>query len=150
MKCPFCESLENKVLESRKLEEGRLIRRRRKCSSCDSKFTSYERIIESPIWVIKKDGSREKFSRAKILDGILRATKKRGISVESVEALIDDIERAIHKESGREVSTTRIGELVMERLRNIDEVAYVRFASVYKHFNDVSEFAKEITRLSRN
>ena len=150
MKCPFCESLENKVLESRKLEEGRLIRRRRKCSSCDSKFTSYERIIESPIWVIKKDGSREKFSRAKILDGILRATKKRGISVEAVEALIDDIERSIHKESGREVSTTRIGELVMERLRNIDEVAYVRFASVYKQFDDVSEFAKEITRLSRN
>ena len=150
MKCPFCESLENKVLESRKLEEGRLIRRRRKCSSCDSKFTSYERISESPIWVIKKDGSREKFNRGKVLDGILRATKKRGISIEVIEELIDDAEREIHKESGREVSTTRIGELVMERLRNIDEVAYVRFASVYKQFNDVSEFAKEITRLSRN
>jgi len=150
MKCPFCDSLDNKVLESRKLEEGRLIRRRRKCSSCDSKFTSYERIIESPIWVIKKDGSREKFARGKILDGILRATKKREVSVETIEELIDDIERAIHKESGREVSTLRIGELVMERLKKIDEVAYVRFASVYKQFNDVSEFAKEITKLSRN
>ncbi len=150
MKCPFCESLKNKVLESRKSEEGRLIRRRRKCLSCESKFTSYERVIESPIWVIKRDGTREKFVRAKILDGILRATRKRGVSLEVVEELVDDVERAIHKESGREVSSQRIGELVMGRLRNVDEVAYVRFASVYKKFNDVSEFAKEITKLSRN
>lgn len=150
MKCPFCESLENKVLESRKSEEGRLIRRRRKCLACESKFTSYERVIESPIWVKKKDGTREKFVRAKILDGILRATRKRGVSLEKVEELVDDVERAIHKESGREVPSQRIGELVMDRLRTVDDVAYVRFASVYKQFNDVSEFAKEITRLSRN
>lgn len=149
MKCPFCDSLENRVLESRKLEEGRLIRRRRKCLSCEGKFTSYERIVESPIWVIKRSGSREKFFRNKIIEGILRATKKRNVSIEKIEEIVDDIERTIHKESGREVTSQRIGELVMERLRMVDEVAYVRFASVYKQFNDVSEFVKEITKLNK-
>jgi transcriptional repressor NrdR len=148
MKCPFCENIEDKVLESREIEDGKAIRRRRECASCRGRFTSYERVEEKPILVIKRDGRREQFSRDKVLAGIFRACEKRPVSGETVEELADDIERNLHREVGREVLSSKIGELVMERLQKIDKIAYIRFASVYRKFEDLSEFIKEVKEIN--
>jgi len=148
MKCPFCENLEDKVIESREIDEGKAIRRRRECSSCRNRFTSYERVEEKPLLVIKRDGRREQFSRDKLAAGILKACEKRPVSIEMVETMVDEIEREIHREAGREVLSSKIGEMVMKKLQGMDKIAYVRFASVYRKFEDPSEFiehAKEIS-----
>jgi transcriptional repressor NrdR len=148
MKCPFCESIEDKVLESREVDEGRGVRRRRECLACRDRFTTFERVEERPLIVIKRDGRREQFVREKMRAGILRACKKRPISLEAVELLIDAVEKAIHREEGREVNTFKIGELIMQKLQAIDKVAYVRFASVYRKFEHVSEFIKEVEEIA--
>ncbi len=148
MKCPFCQTIEDKVLESREIEEGGAVRRRRECLSCRGRFTSYERVEEKPTLVIKRDGRREQFSREKIQGGILRACEKRPVAAGVLEKMIDEIEKEIHREAGREVSTANIGEMVMDRLQGIDKIAYVRFASVYRKFEHVSEFVKEIKEIS--
>jgi transcriptional repressor NrdR len=148
MKCPFCESVEDKVLESRETEEGRGIRRRRECDSCHERYTTFERIEEKPMMVIKRDGRREQFNQAKMRGGILHACQKRPISVEVVDQLVWEIERTVHREEGREVETQKIGELVMERLSKIDKIAYVRFASVYRKFEHISEFIKEVKEVA--
>lgn len=144
MKCPFCDSIEDKVLESRETEEGRGIRRRRECDSCHERYTTFERIEEKPMMVIKRDGRREQFNRGKMRGGIVHACQKRPISVEVIDQLVWEIERTVHREEGREVETEKIGELVMERLSKIDKIAYVRFASVYRKFEHLSEFIKEV------
>jgi len=148
MKCPFCQSIEDKVLESRETEEGKAIRRRRECLSCRGRFTSYERIEEKPLLVIKRDGRREQFNREKVRSGILKACEKRPISAERVEGMVDEIEKEIHREAGREVLSSKVGEMVMEKLQAADKVAYVRFASVYRKFEDPSEFIKHIKEIS--
>ncbi len=144
MHCPFCDHTEDKVLESRETEEGRAVRRRRECLKCGERFTSYERIELKPLTVVKRDGSHEQFSRQKLFNGIFRSCEKRPVPLETIEALVDEVELAAYKESGREVETKKLGELVMERLPKIDQVAYVRFASVYRKFEDVSEFVREV------
>ncbi|MFH1386725.1 MAG: transcriptional regulator NrdR [bacterium] len=148
MKCPFCDSIEDKVLESREIDDGSAVRRRRECSSCRGRFTSYERIEERPLLVIKRDGRREQFNRSKVVNGILHACEKRPVSIETIEAIVDEIEKELHKEAGREVLSSKIGRLVMEKLQAVDKVAYIRFASVYRKFEDVSEFLKEVKELS--
>ncbi|MCU0640830.1 MAG: transcriptional regulator NrdR [Candidatus Margulisbacteria bacterium] len=148
MKCPFCDTIEDKVLESREVDEGMVIRRRRECLSCRGRFTSYERIEERPIMVIKRDGRREQFNRDKVIRGILHACQKRPVSLETIETIVDEIEREIHREAGREVQSSKIGELIMEKMQAVDKVAYVRFASVYRKFEHVSEFLKEVKELT--
>lgn len=148
MKCPFCENIEDKVIESREIDEGKAIRRRRECSSCRGRFTSYERVEEKPLLVIKRDGRREQFSRDKLASGILKACEKRPVSIEMVETMVDEIEREIHREAGREVLSSKIGEMVMEKLQGMDKIAYVRFASVYRKFEDPSEFIKHAKEIS--
>ena len=148
MRCPFCENIEDKVLESRESDEGKAIRRRRECSSCRGRFTSYERVEEKPLLVIKRDGRREQFSRDKLSSGILKACEKRPVSIVAVEGMVDEIEKQIHHEAGREVLSSRIGEMVMEKLQGMDKVAYVRFASVYRKFEDPSEFIKHVNEIS--
>lgn len=144
MKCPFCGHLEDKVIDSRLGREGNAIRRRRECLSCKRRFTTYEAIEDIMPMVIKKDGRREPFDRQKILQGLKKACEKRPISIEVLEAMVDDIERKIQESSEKEISTTWIGEEVMRRLHSLDEVAYVRFASVYRQFKDINEFMKEL------
>jgi len=148
MKCPFCQNVEDKVLESREIEEGKAIRRRRECLSCRERFTSYERVEEKPILVIKRDGRREQFSRGKICSGIFKACEKRPVSAEVVEKTVDEIVKEIHREAGREVSSSKIGGMVMERLQGLDKIAYIRFASVYRKFEDLSEFINEVKEIS--
>ena len=148
MKCPFCDSVEDKVLESREVDDGSTIRRRRECIGCRGRFTSYERIEERPIMVIKRDGRREQFSRSKVVKGILHACEKRPVSMDAIEVVVDEIERELHREAGREVLSSKIGSLVMEKLQELDKVAYIRFASVYRKFEDISEFLKEVKELS--
>ncbi len=148
MKCPFCESIEDKVLESREIEDGKVIRRRRECDSCRGRFTSYERVEEKPVLVIKRDGRREQFSREKIQAGIFKACQKRPVSAEVVEEMICDVEKEIHREAGREVLSSKIGEMVMGKLQEVDKVAYIRFASVYRKFEDLSEFVREVNELT--
>jgi len=148
MKCPFCESVEDKVLESREVEDGITIRRRRECLSCRGRFTSYERIEERPLLVIKRDGRREQFSRTKVIKGILHACEKRLVSMDTIELIADEVEKELHREAGREVLSSKIGGLVMEKLQAIDKVAYIRFASVYRKFEDVSEFLKEVKEVT--
>ena len=147
MKCPFCGGVEDRVLESRETDEGRGIRRRRECLSCRGRFTTFERTEERPLLVIKRDGRREQFSREKIRTGILRACEKRPVPLEVIEGLVDEIEKALHREDGREVSSAKVGELVMERLQQVDKVAYIRFASVYRKFEHVHEFIKEVNEI---
>lgn len=144
MKCPYCGYLEDKVVDSRATAEDTAIRRRRECLNCGKRFTTYEYIEELALVVVKKDGRREAFDRGKILTGIMRACEKRPVGVEQMEDIITDIERAIHKKPEREVPATVIGSLVMERLRKLDDVAYVRFASVYRQFKDVGQFMDEL------
>ncbi|MFC1540535.1 transcriptional regulator NrdR [Candidatus Margulisiibacteriota bacterium] len=148
MKCPFCENIEDKVLESREIEEGMAVRRRRECLSCRGRFTSYERTEEKPLLVIKRDGRREQFGRDKIRNGILRACEKRPVAVAAVDTIVDEIERELHREAGREVNSAKIGELVMDKIQEIDKIAYVRFASVYRKFENLSEFVKEVKEIS--
>lgn len=150
MRCPFCLHLDSKVLDSRQTEEGASIRRRRECSSCQKRFTTYERVEELPFLVIKRDGGREAFSRTKILNGILRACEKRPISLDVIEKTVDEIERQIRSGPDREVASELIGELVMDKLRELDDVAYVRFASVYRQFKDVDNFIEEVQQLRQD
>lgn len=147
MKCPFCGYEESKVIDSRPTDEGERIRRRRECLKCSKRFTTYEMIESLPIIVIKKDGSRETFDRQKLLTGMLRACEKRPVSIEMLDRAITDIETVIQNSLDREVSSDKIGELVMEKLKGIDEVAYVRFASVYRQFKDINTFMNELNKL---
>lgn len=147
MKCPFCAYEESKVIDSRPTDEGERIRRRRECLQCGKRFTTYEMIESLPIIVIKKDGLRESFDRQKLLTGMLRACEKRPVSIETLDRVISDIETVIQNSLDREVSSDKIGELVMEKLKAIDEVAYVRFASVYRQFKDINTFMAELNKL---
>jgi len=147
MKCPFCNHLENRVLDSRISREGDLTRRRRECFKCSKRFTTYERIEEIVPWVVKKDGRREAFNHIKITSGIKRACEKRPISVKKIEELISEIERYFQDSGEREIKSDEIGNLVMAKLKELDEVAYVRFASVYREFKDISEFVTELKNL---
>src|SRR5713226_9725795 len=137
MTCPFCGHVHDKVVDSRESKEGDLIRRRRQCLGCDRRFTTYERIDEVPYMVVKKDGRREKFDRQKVLTGLLKACEKRPVSMGKLAEMVDEVEGRLAESAEREMSTTEIGELLVERLRNLDKIAYVRFASVYKDFQDV-------------
>lgn len=147
MKCPYCNHLESKVIDSRYTEEHTCIRRRRECISCQERFTTYERLEDLPLMVIKKDGDMELFDRNKLMTGLLKACEKRSVSQEELEQLITDIEKELRNDMKQEVYSSEIGELVMNRLRDIDEVAYVRFASVYRQFKDVEKFKQELERL---
>ena len=147
MKCPFCAFEESKVIDSRPTDEGQRIRRRRECLECGKRFTTYEIIESLPIIVIKKDKSRETFNRDKLMTGLLRACEKRPVSIDTLDNMIDDIEAIIQNSLDREVSSERIGQLVMEKLKKIDEVAYVRFASVYRQFKDINTFMNELNKL---
>jgi transcriptional repressor NrdR len=147
MKCPYCGYLQDKVVDSRESREGEVIRRRRECLECNRRFTSYERIEEIPYMVIKKDGSREEFDRQKIMSGLKKACEKRPVSPMQLESIVNEIEAFVQETSERERSTGSIGELVMERLRVLDKVAYVRFASVYLDFKDIKEFMSELRDL---
>lgn len=140
MKCPFCAHPDDKVVDSRTIKDGELIRRRRECLSCSKRFTTYERIEEIPLMVVKKDGRREAFDRSKIVIGILKACEKRPVGVEQIEDVVDRIEKDINSSVEKEVRAETIGSLVMEELKVLDEVAYVRFASVYRQFKDINEF----------
>jgi transcriptional repressor NrdR len=147
VRCPFCSHLKDKVVDSRESGAGDAIRRRRECLACGRRFTSYERIEEIPYYVIKKDGRREEFDRAKLMAGLHRACEKRPISAKALTTLVDEIEQMVQDRSEREVDAAIIGEKVMERLRELDKVAYVRFASVYRQFEDVQEFMTELRDL---
>ena len=149
MKCPFCGHIEDKVVDSRESKEGEAIRRRRECLKCEKRFTTYERIDEIPYMVVKKDGRRERFDRQKLLSGLLRASEKRPVPMARLESLVDEAETFVADSPERERSTAEIGELLMERLRQIDKVAYVRFASVYRDFQDEQEFFKELKTLMK-
>ncbi len=149
MRCPFCAHIEDKVVDSREAKDGDSIRRRRECLSCGRRFTSYERIDEIPYMVVKKGGQRELFERNKVLAGLLRACEKRPISMGQLEAIVDDIEKAVQDSTDRELATSEIGKIIMLRLKALDKVAYVRFASVYLEFEDVSEFMTELKDLVR-
>jgi len=150
MKCPYCDNPETKVIDSRPTEDGHAIRRRRGCEKCGKRFTTYEKVEESMIMVIKKDGRREAFDRTKILNGIIKACEKRPVPMAEIERMVNDIERGLNNLMEKEVESTFIGELVMDQLKKVDEVAYVRFASVYRQFTDVNTFVKEIEKLIGN
>ena len=150
MKCPFCGYLEDKVVDSRESREGDAIRRRRECLKCERRFTSYERIDEIPYMVIKKDERREPFDRTKIMAGLLRACEKRPVPSSKLDAIVNQIEKYVQESPERERPTSKIGEMVMRRLKELDKVAYVRFASVYLEFEDVTEFMHELKTLVRS
>lgn len=147
MKCPFCSFEESRVVDSRPTDEGERIRRRRECTRCIKRFTTYEMIESVPLVVVKKDKSREVFDRSKLFNGILRACEKRPVSIEDIEKAVVEIETSLQNSLDREVQTELIGELTMEKLKSIDEVAYVRFASVYRQFKDINTFMDELTKL---
>ncbi len=147
MNCPFCNTYDTKVLDTRAADEGRSIRRRRECNSCQKRFTTYEKLESIPLVVVKKDGRRDIFDSDKILRGLIKACEKRPVSIEELEKMVADIERSLSNNMDKEITTTIIGEEVMKRLKDIDEVAYVRFASVYREFKDVNTFLKEIEEL---
>ena len=147
MKCPYCGFRESKVVDSRPAEEGSSIRRRRECLSCERRFTTYETVESLPIVVIKKDGSRQSFDRSKVLRGMIRACEKRPVSLAALEKIADEIELELQNSMEREISTDCIGEKVMDRLRCVDQVAYVRFASVYRQFKDIDTFMAELNKL---
>ena len=150
MKCPFCGHLQDKVVDSRESKEGDAIRRRRQCLACQRRFTSYERIDEIPYMVVKKDGRRERFDRQKVLAGLLKACEKRPVSMIQLETIADKAEVMVQESSEREASTRSIGEMIMNELKNLDKVAYVRFASVYLDFKDVQEFMTELKDLLKS
>ncbi|HTQ87390.1 MAG TPA: transcriptional regulator NrdR [Candidatus Solibacter sp.] len=147
MKCPFCSHKEDKVVDSREASAGDLIRRRRECLKCHKRFTTYERIDEIPYMIAKKDGRRERFDRQKLLQGLLKACEKRPIPIPKIEALVEEVEAFVHESTDRERTSTEIGEMLMNRLKKLDKVAYVRFASVYLDFKDVKEFLNELKGL---
>ena len=147
MKCPYCGHLGDKVVDSRESREGEVIRRRRECLECGKRFTSYERIDEIPYMVVKKDGSRERFDRQKVIHGLLKACEKRPVSVSALEGIADRVESSLQDRPEKEIATADIGGFVMEELKRLDKVAYVRFASVYRHFRDIGEFMTELNNL---
>ena len=147
MKCPFCSNLDSKVIDSRPTDEGTKIRRRRECTNCGQRFTTYEIVESVPLIVIKKDNSREPFDRDKLFKGIMAACERRPVSAKKMEEVVSNIESKLQNSLEREVHSTQIGELVMESLKKLDEVAYVRFASVYRHFSDIDTFMEEIVKL---
>jgi transcriptional repressor NrdR len=149
VRCPHCGSDESKVVDSRDSEAGDSVRRRRECLSCERRYTTYERVEEAPLMVIKRDGREEVFARHKVLNGLLRATEKRDIPVERLERAVDDIEAELRHVAGRRVTTHLVGERALHQLRAIDKVAYVRFASVYRQFDDIEQFQRELARLER-
>ena len=144
MKCPFCGCLKDKVVDSRESKEGEVIRRRRQCLDCGRRFTSYERMDDIPYMVVKKDGSRERFERQKVIAGMLKACEKRPVSVTALEAIADRIEVTLQDRPEKEIGADEVGSFLMEELKSLDKVAYVRFASVYRHFRDVGEFITEL------
>lgn len=147
MKCPFCGFLESKVIDSRPAEEGATIRRRRECLACQKRFTTYEIIERLPLVVVKRDGSRQSFDKVKLINGMVRACEKRPVALAQLEKIADEIEQELQSALEREISTVEIGEMVMKRLKGIDEVAYVRFASVYRSFKDINTFMDELSKL---
>jgi transcriptional repressor NrdR len=147
VKCPYCAHLGDKVVDSRESREGEVIRRRRECLGCGKRFTSYERIDEIPYMVVKKDGSRERFERQKLVAGLLKACEKRPVSVAALEAVADRVESTLQDRTEKEMATAEIGSFVMQELKKLDKVAYVRFASVYRHFRDIGEFMTELKDL---
>ena len=147
MKCPFCNHLGDKVVDSRESKEGEVIRRRRECLGCGRRFTSYERIDEIPYMVVKKDGSRERFERQKLIAGLLKACEKRPVSVAALEGVADRVEGVLQERPDKEMTTNEVGAIVMDELKRLDKVAYVRFASVYRHFRDIGEFMNELKDL---
>ena len=147
MKCPFCGYSESKVIDSRPAEEGATIRRRRECLACQKRFTTYEIVERLPLVVVKRDSSRQTFDRVKLINGMVRACEKRPVTLSQLEAIADDIEQELQSSLEREISTVAIGEMVMSRLKEVDEVAYVRFASVYRSFKDINTFMEELTKL---
>ena len=149
MKCPFCSFIEDKVVDSRESREGDSIRRRRECLRCERRFTSYERIDEIPYMVIKKDGRREAFDRNKVMAGLLRACEKRPVPSSKLESIVNSIEKYVQESPERERPTSKVGEMIMRRLKELDKVAYVRFASVYREFKDVNDFVEELEPILR-
>ena len=147
MKCPFCGYIDSKVIDSRPAEEGATIRRRRECLACQKRFTTFEIIERLPLVVIKRDGSRQSFDKVKLINGMVRACEKRPVTLAQLEKIADDIEQELQSGLEREVSTVDIGEMVMDKLKNVDEVAYVRFASVYRSFKDINTFMEELSKL---
>lgn len=147
MRCPFCENADSKVIDSRPTEDGHAIRRRRECARCGNRFTTYEKVEEVILMVIKRDGSREAFDRKKVMNGIIKACEKRPVSMDTIEGMVDNIERGLNNLMKKEVESSFIGELIMEQLKDVDQVAYVRFASVYRQFTDVNTFVAEIEKL---
>ena len=150
MKCPYCGYLESKVVDSRPADEGASIRRRRECLACHKRFTTYETMESLPLMVIKKDGSRQSFDRGKVMGGLIRACEKRPVSYQALEGTVAEIEQVLQNQMDREISSAKIGELVMERLKTLDEVAYVRFASVYREFKDIDTFMAELHKLLKD
>ena len=147
MRCPFCNYFDSKVVDSRPTDEGQAIRRRRECIKCGKRFTTYEKIEEIPIMVVKKDGNRQSFDRNKLLNGIIKSCEKRPVSMNTIESIVDDIEKNLSNSLEKEVKSEEIGEMVMNRLKEMDEVAYVRFASVYRQFKDIDSYIEEIKKL---
>jgi transcriptional repressor NrdR len=147
MKCPFCGESHDRVVDSREGKDGEVIRRRRECLACRRRFTSYEKIEDIPVMVIKRDGKREMYDRAKLMSGLIKAVEKRSVGMAALEDIVNEVEGMLHESPNRETETARIGEKVMQRLRELDQVAYVRFASVYRRFEDASEFIQEIRDL---
>ncbi|MCF8069043.1 MAG: transcriptional regulator NrdR [Desulfobacterales bacterium] len=150
MKCPFCGEIDNKVIDSRLSKDGNVIRRRRECISCERRFTTYEHIEEIPIMIVKKDGRREVFSREKVFAGVMRACEKRNISVNVIEEFIDELEHDLRETGEKEIPSNEIGSKIMQKLHELDDVAYVRFASVYREFKDVNDFVSELKTLLTN
>ena len=150
MNCPFCSHEESKVVDSRPTDEGQAIRRRRECSKCKKRFTTYEKIEELPLIVVKKGGTRESYNRSKVMNGIIRSCEKRPVSLQDIEMIVDEIEKTLYNSMEKEISTKLIGELVMDKLKRTDEVAYVRFASVYREFKDISTFMEELDKLIKD
>jgi transcriptional repressor NrdR len=150
MKCPFCGNPDTKVIDSRPTEEGQAIRRRRECESCERRFTTYETVEEIPIMVVKKDGSREAFDRGKLMTGIIKACEKRPVPIADIEKIVAEIESGLNNLMKKEMDSSIIGEFVMEHLKDLDDVAYVRFASVYRQFTDAESFRQEIEKLLEN
>ena len=150
MKCMFCGCTESKVVDSRSADEGRTIRRRRECMQCGRRFTTYETIETSPVLVVKNDGTRQAFDPGKVKNGIIKACEKRPVSVSKIDKLVDDIKKQVYNSLEQEISSKKIGEMVMDGLRKIDEVAYVRYASVYRQFTDISSFMKELEALMQS
>ncbi|MDX9917632.1 MAG: transcriptional regulator NrdR [Gudongella sp.] len=147
MRCPYCEYPESKVTDSRPTDEGQAIRRRRECMSCGRRFTTYEKIEELPVMIVKRDGNRQAYDRNKLMNGVIKACEKRPVPMASIEKMVDDIEKTIFNSLENEITSVEIGELVMNRLKDIDEVAYVRFASVYRQFKDVNSFMEELKKI---